>query len=212
MVGYILSALLVMMPLPGLPALPDGAEVRIVSPDLRTVYLFWLVEKGSLKLQARPLAIPEGSRVRLLIRTGRELHAYEGRYIDGDVFVETPKGFISIKQAFTGVYKLRWPRADEALKGVPAEDHGAGDDKRRPPANPGRNGNGPGRNTNPGADKPGGGSDNGNGKGRNGAGAQSLGAPGGLELQKVPSVEVPYDQVPAGELQEVDDGYGGADR
>ncbi|WP_457638048.1 hypothetical protein [Oceanithermus sp.] len=184
MVGYILSALLAMMPLPGLSALPDGAEVRIVSPDLRTVYLFWLVEKGNLKLQARPLPIPEGSRVRLLIRTGRELHAYEGRYVDDDVFVETPDGFISLKEAFADVYKLKWPSLKSSPSTGPASGRGGGNGRGAPPG-PGGNGNGYGGGSGSGKGGPGGSNNgHGNGKGRNRGGTQSLGVAGEQEVRE----------------------------
>ena len=112
MIGLILSALLVVSPLPGLPSIPNGAEVRIVSPDLRTVYLLWRVDGGELRLQARPLAIPSGSRVRLLIRSGRQLHVYEGRYLDDDIYLEASGGYISVREVFTKVYNLRWARSD----------------------------------------------------------------------------------------------------
>ncbi len=110
MLGLILSALLVLAPLPGLPALPDGAEIRITSVELRTVYLSWRIEHGVLRLQAKPLPIPQGRRVRLIVRTGRDVHAYDGRYLDGDVFIDVPGGYISVRQAFVKIYHLRWPR------------------------------------------------------------------------------------------------------
>jgi len=112
MLGYILSALLVMAPLPGLPAIPDGAEVRIVSADMRTVYLLWRVTHGELELQSQPLPIPEGTRVRLIIRSGRQLHAYSGRYLDGDIYVEVADGYVSVKQAFSKVYRIQLPSAE----------------------------------------------------------------------------------------------------
>ena len=119
MLGLILGALLVLAPLPGLPALPDGAEIRIVSAELRTVYLSWRVERGALRLQAKPLPIPQGRRVRLIVRAGRALHAYQGRYLDGDVFIDVPGGYISVRQAFVKIYHLRWPRG-RLFDGAPA--------------------------------------------------------------------------------------------
>ncbi len=124
MLGYILSALLVMAPLPGLPAIPDGAEVRIVSADLRTVFLFWRVERGELRLQSRPFPIPRGGRVRLIIRTGRQLHAYEGRYLNGDIYIEVSGGYLSVKRVFAKVYHLRWPRSDRFFNGGKTQPSG----------------------------------------------------------------------------------------
>ena len=117
MLGLILSTLLLMAPLPGLPSMPSGAEVRVVSPDLRTVYFLWRVNGNTLQLQARPLTIPPGSRVRLLIRSGRQLHAYEGRYLEGDIFIEASGGYISVKQAFAKVYRLHWSPSDPFFNG-----------------------------------------------------------------------------------------------
>ena len=118
LLGLILSALLLTAPLPGLPALPDGAEIRIVSANLRTVYLSWRVERGFLRLKAKPLAIPEGRRIRLIIRAGRALHAYEGRYLNGDVLIDVPGGYISVRQTFSKIYHLRWPAHSRIFGGA----------------------------------------------------------------------------------------------
>ena len=183
MVGYILSALLAMMPLPGLTNLPNGAEVRVVSPDLRTVYIFWRVEKGSLKLQAEPLEIPDGSRVRLLIRVGKNLHVYEGRYLEGDIYVETEGGYISVKQTFSDVYHIPWPDPATSAKPKPASESNP-----RPSGNsdqPKQNGNGANNaggseNASPAKGSGNGGSNggNGNGNGHNKGGRKSVGSQG----------------------------------
>ncbi len=110
MLGYILGAFLLLAPLPGLPLLPDGAEIRVVSPDLRAVYLFWSVQKNSLLLKAKPLPIPENARVRLIVRSGRELHAYEGRYKMRDIVLQLDNGQMSLRDVFLKVYHLRWPK------------------------------------------------------------------------------------------------------
>jgi len=170
MVGYILSALLAMVPLPGLSALPNGAEVRVVSTDLRTVYFFWRVERGTLELQAQPLEIPSGSRVRLLIRTGRKLYAYEGRFIDDDIYVETDSGFISIKQAFAEVYHLKWP--EDADFEAPANASNNRQRQNRGSSGPARNGEQPADSA-----KPGNGSGGGN-SGHGGSGTPGSGNPG----------------------------------
>jgi len=188
MVGYILSALLAMMPLPGLTNLPNGAEVRVVSPDLRTVYLFWRVEKGTLKLQAEPLEIPDGSRVRLLIRVGRKLHAYEGRYLEGDIYVEAEDGYISVKQTFADVYHVSWPDPVTSFKNdTPSSGnwnaHGGSDQSGQNGAGngggstgSGGSGGNPGNGGSNGGGNGGSGGNNGNGHkgGRNGASGQSL--------------------------------------
>lgn len=102
-----LSVLLALAPLPGLPALPDGAEIRVVSPNLRTIYLYWRVDRGVLELRADPLDPPEGAAVRILVRTGRELHAYEGRVWEDDIYVLLDDGYVSLRDTFREVYQLR---------------------------------------------------------------------------------------------------------
>jgi len=115
----LLSALIVLAPLPGLPQIPNGAEIRIVSTDLRTVYLFWTVVDGELRLKSSPLPIPEGSRVRLIVRSGKQVYAYEGRYLENDVLIEVRDGYISVKQSFVKVYHLRWSPSDKFFEGLP---------------------------------------------------------------------------------------------
>ncbi|HKI57490.1 MAG TPA: hypothetical protein VJ957_08610 [Longimicrobiales bacterium] len=48
----------------GLPALPPGTEVRLVSPDLLTVYASAQVHDGALDFQVSP---PAGTELRVLI-------------------------------------------------------------------------------------------------------------------------------------------------
>ncbi len=107
MVGLLLTAVLALAPLPGLPALPDGTEVRVVSPDLRIVYLLGRVERGALRLGARPIRPPENASVRLIVKVGRDLHVYEGRVLAGEVFLILDDGIVSLRETFARVYHLR---------------------------------------------------------------------------------------------------------
>jgi len=111
MVGLLLTAVLALAPLPGLPALPDGTEVRIVSPNLRTVYLFWRIEQGALRLKARPIRPPENASVRLIVKTRRSLHIYEGRVRGDDIFLLLDTGIVSLRETFVRVYHLRTSKA-----------------------------------------------------------------------------------------------------
>jgi len=111
MIGLLLTAVLALAPLPGLPALPDGTEVRVVAPDLRTVYLFWRIEQGELRLKARPILPPENASVRLIVKTGRSLHVYEGRVRSGDIYLLLDQGLVSLRETFIRVYHLRGSRA-----------------------------------------------------------------------------------------------------
>lgn len=110
MVGLLLTAVLTLAPLPGLPALPDGTEVRVVAPNLRTVYLYWRIEQGALRLKARPIRPPENASVRLIIKTGRSLHVYEGRVRGDDIYLILDDGIVSLRETFTRVYHLRGTR------------------------------------------------------------------------------------------------------
>ena len=111
MVGLLLTTVLALAPLPGLPALPDGTEVRIVSPDLRTVYLFWQIEQGALQLKARPIRPPENASIRLIVKTDRGLHIYEGRVRGDDVYLLLEQGIVSLRETFIQVYRLRISKA-----------------------------------------------------------------------------------------------------
>lgn len=55
--------LLVSQSVVGLPALPAGTEVRLVSPDLLTVYASARIQKGRLVFDGAP---PPGTELRLL--------------------------------------------------------------------------------------------------------------------------------------------------
>ncbi|HGY09806.1 MAG TPA: hypothetical protein ENK37_07130 [Oceanithermus profundus] len=113
MIGLLLATLLTLAPLPGLPALPDGTEVRLVSPDLRTVYLYWRVERSVLRLKARPIRPPERAALRLLIKTGRSLHMYEARVRGDQIFVLLDDGYVNLRETFGRVYHLRTDKAFE---------------------------------------------------------------------------------------------------
>ena len=53
LLGFLL-VLLSLGPLPDLPSIPSGSEIRIISPDLRTVYKVWKVEDRKMLEQGTP--------------------------------------------------------------------------------------------------------------------------------------------------------------
>lgn len=116
MIGLLLIAALTLVPLPGLPALSDGTVVRVVSPNLRTVYLFWRIEDGTLRLEAPPLPPPENAGVRLIIKTRHSLHIYEGRVYGDDIYVLLDQGIVSLREMFLRVYHLQISKAMDFWK------------------------------------------------------------------------------------------------
>ncbi|WP_456410756.1 hypothetical protein [Oceanithermus sp.] len=156
MAGLMLSVLLTLAPLPGLPALPDGAEIRVVSPNLRTIYLYWRVDHGVLDLRADPLDPPEGAAVRILVRTGRELHAYEGRVWEDDIYVLLDDGYVSLRDTFREVYQLRESDRTQAVwKKWEERRRGGGETQPNPPDGGGHGGAGGNPNTGPHQNPPG---------------------------------------------------------
>ncbi len=111
MAGLLLTVLLALAPLPGLPSLPDGTEVRVVSPNLRTVYLFWRIEQGALQLKARPIRPSENTSIRLIVKTKNSLHVYEGRVRAGEIYLLLDDNIVNLREVFDKVYHLRGVRA-----------------------------------------------------------------------------------------------------
>jgi hypothetical protein len=84
-----------------LPTLTQGAEVRLVSPDLLEVHARGRLEDGTLRLEGRPLA--PGARLRLLVfppdadadalaEAASGARALEVRVVGGEVWVAAGDG------------------------------------------------------------------------------------------------------------------------
>lgn len=110
MPSLLLAFALALAPLPNLPFIPPGSEIRVVSPDLLTVYVVWQVEERNLVLQSK-LPTPANREVRVLFRVG-------GSYRPPYNGITTPKGDIallvqgervSLNELLTRTYRLNLP-------------------------------------------------------------------------------------------------------
>jgi len=109
MPAWILTLALLALPLPGVPALGPGAEIRVTTPDLRVVYLaIRVTEQGIVARPARPL-VP-GQPVAVVVRVGRRVEVFPGRAGEGDVVLFLPQGRASLLRTLREVYGLRWPK------------------------------------------------------------------------------------------------------
>ncbi len=118
-----LTLALLALPLPGIPTLGPGAELRVTTPDLRIVFLAARVtEQGIVARAARPLA--PGQPVAVVVRVGRRVEVFPGRAGEGDVVLFLPQGRASFLRTLKEVYGLSWPEE------VPLGPHPP--DRRRP--------------------------------------------------------------------------------
>ncbi len=92
------------------PALPGGSELRLVSPDLKTVYGAWKVEGPRLLPLAQPLPPRPGERVQLLLAIpGQPPRVFWGVAAPGDILLEAEKERISLFRLLREVYRLQTP-------------------------------------------------------------------------------------------------------
>ena len=69
MSAWILAVWLLLSPLPGVSALPNGSELKLVSADLRTIYVSYKVEDRKLVASAPRLPLGGVREVRTLTVT-----------------------------------------------------------------------------------------------------------------------------------------------
>ncbi len=75
---------------------PPGTEVRLLSPDLKTLYAAWRVQEGRLSPLSPPLAPKAGQEVRLLVsEPGKKLITLEAVADKGDVWIILGKERVS---------------------------------------------------------------------------------------------------------------------
>ncbi len=118
---FLVFALLV-LPLPGVPQLPPGSELRVTSPDLRAVYLALRVTEKGLAVK-RSGELEPGQPVALVVRVGKEVKVFQGRAAPGDIVLLLPQGEASLRKILEKIYRLSWP---EVLGGPHSGD------RRRP--------------------------------------------------------------------------------
>lgn len=105
-----LAFVLALAPLPNLPFIPSGSEIRVVSSDLLTVYVVWLVDASNMVLQSR-LPAPANREVRVLFRVDGVYRApYNGISTPGgDVAVLIQGERVSLNELLTRTYRLNLP-------------------------------------------------------------------------------------------------------
>ncbi|MCS7057814.1 MAG: hypothetical protein NZ849_06555 [Meiothermus sp.] len=108
--SLVLAFVLALSPLPNLPQIPHGSEIRVVSPDLLTVYVVWQVEQRNLVLQSK-LAAPANREVRVLFRVdGGYRPPYNGITTpSGDVVLLVQGERISLGELLSRTYRLNLP-------------------------------------------------------------------------------------------------------
>jgi len=99
---------LLVLPLPGVPELPPGSELRVTSPDLKVVYLALRVTARGLEVR-RSGALDPGRPVALVVRVGKAVRVFPGRAIPGDIVLLFPEGEVSLRKTLEAVYRLKWP-------------------------------------------------------------------------------------------------------
>jgi len=107
---FLLSwALAALPPLLG-PSLPPGTELRLLSPDLRTLHGAWRVEGKALRPLSPPLPPKPGQEVQLLLfLPGEKPKAFPARAERGDVLLLLEKERVNLLRLLKEVYGLTPP-------------------------------------------------------------------------------------------------------
>jgi len=105
---FFLVFALLALPLPGVPELPPGSELRVTSPDLRVVYLALRVDEKGLVVTSSG-ELPPGQPVALVVRVGKEVKVFPGQATRDDVVLFLPEGEVSLRATLEKVYGLPWP-------------------------------------------------------------------------------------------------------
>ncbi|GGM97466.1 hypothetical protein GCM10007092_08930 [Thermus composti] len=91
------------------PSLPEGTEIRLLSPDLRTLHGAWRVERGRLVPLSQPLPPRPGQEVRLLlVLPGGGPQAFQGIADRGDVWLLQGRERWSLRELLL-LYRLVLP-------------------------------------------------------------------------------------------------------
>jgi len=116
MLPWFLSLALLAVPLPGVPRLGAGSEIRVTTPNLRVVYLALRVTEEGLSVIRPPRAFVPGQPVAVVVRVGRRVFVFPGRAERGDVVLFLPQGRASLKRILAEVYHLHWRRDRPVFK------------------------------------------------------------------------------------------------
>ena len=102
-------ALAALPPLLG-QALPPGTELRLLSPDLKTLFAAWRLEGNRLLPLSQPLAPRPGTEVRLLLSVpGKKPQVLPGVAAEGDVLLLLGKERVSLVRLLQEAYGVALP-------------------------------------------------------------------------------------------------------
>ncbi|WP_117237357.1 hypothetical protein [Thermus sediminis] len=108
--ALLLSAALAAFPPLFGPALPPGTELRLSSPDLRTLHGAWRVEGKTLRPLSPPLPPRPGQEVQLLLSLpGERPRAFPALAERGDVLLLWERERVSLLRLLREVYGLAPP-------------------------------------------------------------------------------------------------------
>lgn len=108
--SFILAFVLALAPLPNLPWIPSGSEIRVISSDASAVYVVWRVDDRQMVMQSK-LAAPPNREVRVLFRVDGTYRApYNGFTTPkGDVELVIDADRVSLNELLTRTYRLSLP-------------------------------------------------------------------------------------------------------
>ena len=110
-------------PLPNLPAVPSGREIRVVSTDLLSIYAVWQVEGEDLVSKSFK-TIGQNKSVKVLFKIGKQLKPpYQGvTGKNGDVWLQIGDERVSLNELLIRTYHLNLPGG----KVLPGKDSSEG--------------------------------------------------------------------------------------
>lgn len=108
--SFILAFVLALAPLPNLPWIPGGSEIRVISADASAIYVVWRVDDRQMVLQSKVTA-PPSREVRVLFRVdGTYRPPYNGvTTAKGDVELVVDGDRVSLNELLTRTYRLNLP-------------------------------------------------------------------------------------------------------
>lgn len=108
-VSWILALMLLLSPLPGVSTLPNGSELKLVSPDLRTIYVSYRIEDRKLVASAPRLPLGGVREVRLWLQVAGKVFTFPGTVAGTDVRLQLDNEPVSLNELLIKVYRLTLP-------------------------------------------------------------------------------------------------------
>ncbi len=109
MSSFILAFVLALTPLPNLPFIPTGSEIRVISWDASAIYVVWKVDERQMVLQSK-LVVSPSRDVRVLFRVNGGNQLYNGiTTLKGDVELLVDGDRVSLNELLTRTYRLNLP-------------------------------------------------------------------------------------------------------